>query len=133
MNNCNAGGSNITLAPNGCFYLCPAFYYDNPDDTIGDLERGVEIKNQQLLDLSHAPICRACDAYHCKWCIWMNSRLTLDANTPSHQQCVVAHLERNASRRLQQKMAEKGIRLNPSHEIRETDYLDPFDIVNRWK
>jgi len=38
-----------------------------------------------------------------------------------------------ASRRLQQKMAEKGIRLNPSHEIREIDYLDPFNIVNRWK
>ena len=24
MNNCGAGDSNVTLAPNGCFYLCPA-------------------------------------------------------------------------------------------------------------
>lgn len=133
MNNCNAGVNNVTLAPNGRFYLCPAFYYDNPNDDIGDLKRGLAIKNQNLLDLNHAPICRNCDAYHCKRCIWLNGRLTLDYNTPSHQQCVIAHLERNTSRLLQQKLEAKGIRLNPSHEIREIDYLDPFNIVNKWK
>lgn len=133
MNNCNAGVNNITLAPNGRFYLCPAFYYDNPSDDVGDLKRGLNVKNQNLLDLNHAPICRICDAYHCKRCIWLNSRLTFDLNTPSHQQCVIAHLERNASKLLQQKLKEKGIRLNPSHEIREIEYLDPFYIVNKWK
>lgn len=133
MNNCNAGVNNVTLAPNGRFYLCPAFYYDNPNDDIGDLKRGLTIKNQNLLDLNHAPICRNCDAYHCKRCIWLNGRLTLDYNTPSHQQCVIAHLERNASRLLQQKLEAKGIRMNPSHEIREIDYLDPFNNVNKWK
>ena len=133
MNNCNAGVNNVTLAPNGRFYLCPAFYYDNPSDDIGDLIRGLAIKNQHLLDLPHAPICRNCDAYHCKRCIWLNGRLTLDYNTPSHQQCVISHLERNASRVLQQKLEGKGVRLNPSHEIKEIDYLDPFNIVNRWK
>lgn len=133
MNNCNAGVNNVTLAPNGRFYLCPAFYYDSPNDDIGDLKRGLVIKNQNLLDFNHAPICRNCDAYHCKRCIWLNGRLTLDYNTPSHQQCVIAHLERNASRLLQLKLEEKGIRLNPSHEIREIDYLDPFNIVNKWK
>ena len=133
MNNCNAGVNNVTLAPNGRFYLCPAFYYDNPNDDIGDLKRGLSIKNQHLLDLNHAPICRSCDAYHCKRCIWLNSRLTLDCNTPSHQQCVISHLERNASRLLQQKLEEKGRRLNPSHKIKEIDYLDPFNIVNKWK
>ena len=133
MNNCNAGNSNVTLAPNGKFYLCPAFYYDSPQNDVGTLKEGLRLKNQQLLRLDHAPICRRCDAYQCRRCIWMNSRLTMDANTPSHQQCVVAHLERNASRRLQQKLQEKGIRLNPSFEIEEINYLDPFNIVNRWK
>ena len=28
MHDCGAGDSNITIAPNGKFYLCPAFYYD---------------------------------------------------------------------------------------------------------
>lgn len=133
MNNCNAGVNNVTLAPNGKFYLCPAFYYSNPNDDIGDLKRGLVIKNQNLLNLNHAPICRNCDAYHCKRCIWLNGRLTLDNNTPSHQQCVISHLERNASRLLQQKLEEKGIRLNPPQEIKEIDYLDPFNIVNKWK
>ena len=32
-NHCNAGVENITLAPNGKFYICPAFYYSNPDDS----------------------------------------------------------------------------------------------------
>lgn len=133
MNNCNAGSSNVTLAPNGRFYLCPAFYYDNPRNDVGNLQDGLRIKNQQLLCLDHAPICRSCDAYQCRRCVWMNTRLTMDANTPSHQQCAVAHLERNASRQLQLKLKEKGISLNPSHEIEEIDYLDPFNIVNRWK
>ena len=133
MNNCNAGVNNVTLAPNGRFYICPAFYYDNPQNDVGDLKRGLVIKNQKLLQLSHAPICRNCDAYHCRRCVWMNSRLTLDSNTPSHQQCVLSHLERNASLSLQQKLQKKGVRLNPSYEIKEIDYLDPFNIVNKWK
>ena len=114
MHNCEAGVSNITLAPNGKFYLCPAFYYDeqmkvfnqlnhhNPssDNSVGDLERGLDIPNPQLLQLDHAPLCRNCDAYQCRRCICRNRKLTWDNNTPSHQQCVMAHLERNASRDL---------------------------------
>ena len=133
MNNCGAGDTNITLAPNGKFYVCPAFYYDDGADCIGDLEHGLDIKNKQLYKLQYAPICRHCDAWQCKRCIWLNRKTTLEVNTPSHEQCVVAHLERNASRLLQQKLEEKGIRLNPSYEIKEIDYLDPFIIVNKWK
>lgn len=133
MNNCNAGNSSVTLAPNGMFYLCPAFFYDNPQNDVGNLQDGLRIKNQQLLCLDHAPICHNCDAYQCRRCVWMNCRLTMDANTPSHQQCVVAHLERNASRQLQLKLQEKGISLTPSNEIKEIDFLDPFNIVNKWK
>lgn len=133
MNNCNAGDNNITLAPNGMFYLCPAFYYEDEEQNVGDLNSGLAIKNSQLLRLNHAPICRVCDAYQCRRCIWMNGRLTGDMNTPSHQQCVVAHIERNASRYLQQKLAEAGIRLTDSQPIEEMIELDPFNIVNRWK
>ena len=130
MNNCNAGDSSLVLAPNGKFYICPAFY---PNEDVGSLERGLIIRNQQLYKLDYAPICRVCDAFQCKRCIWMNQNTTLDCNTPSHEQCVVAHLERNASRLLQEKLQESGIRLKYSHEIPEIDYLDPFNIVNKWK
>lgn len=133
MNNCNAGDSNVTLAPNGKFYLCPAFYYDNENDSVGSLQEGLGIKNPQLLKLDHAPLCRLCDAYHCKRCIWQNIQLTMDANTPSHQQCVIAHIERNVSRNMLAKFKEKGIMLKDCQEIKDINYLDPFNIYNKWK
>ena len=133
MNNCNAGVNNITLAPNGRFYLCPAFYYNNSQDEVGDLRTGLKIKNQQLLRLDHAPICRNCDAFQCKRCIWLNGKLTLDRNTPSHQQCVIAHLERNSSCDLLEKLNRNGVKINNTHKIIKKQELDPFNIVNRWK
>lgn len=131
MNNCNAGASNITLAPNGKFYICPAFFYENEDDCVGDLEQGLDIKNPQLYKLDYAPICRHCDAYQCKRCIWLNRKTTLEVNTPSHEQCVVAHLERNASRELLGNIRKHGMFM-PDIEIKEIDYLDPFDIREKW-
>ena len=133
MNNCGAGDTTVALAPNGRFYLCPASYHEDEGQSVGDLETGLNIKNRQLLHLDHAPICCHCDAYHCRRCIWMNGRLTLDANTPSHQQCVIAHLERNASRVLLQKMEAEGIRMSNMQEIAEIDYLDPFNNYKQWK
>lgn len=130
-NHCNAGVENITLAPNGKFYLCPAFYYSNPDAPIGDLRGGPDIKNPQLLRLDHAPLCRHCDAYHCRRCVWLNRKTTLEVNTPSHEQCVVAHTERNASRRLLEAIREKADFM-PEVEIKEIDYTDPFDVRKEW-
>lgn len=129
MNNCNAGWKSIALAPNGKFYVCPAFYINDEKDSIGNLKEGLDIKNPQLYKLDHAPICRNCDAYQCKRCIWLNRETTLEVNTPSHEQCVVAHLERNASRLLLEKIRKAGDFLSDK-EIKEIDYLDPFDKLN---
>ena len=136
MNNCNAGVENITLAPDGRFYICPAFYLAGDDDdyglgkskfSIGDLNTGLDIKNPQLYRLDHAPLCRRCDAYQCKRCVWLNRKTTYEVNTPSHEQCVVGHLERNASRDLLYSIRKHGMFL-PNKEIKEIDYLDPFDV-----
>lgn len=143
MNNCNAGVESITLAPDGKFYVCPAFYYAGVCDgsetsqgdvcqkgyAIGNLHDGLDIKNQQLYKIDHAPICRNCDAYQCKRCIWLNRKMTYEVNTPSHEQCVVAHLERNAARQLLADIRTLGTFL-PEKEIKEIDYLDPFDVRN---
>lgn len=83
MNNCGAGDTSITLAPNGKFYICPAFYYDDIEDTVGDIQNGLNIPNQQLYKLKYSPICLHCDAYQCKRCVWLNRRMTLEVNTPS--------------------------------------------------
>ena len=140
MNNCNAGWESITLAPDGRFYVCPAFYLadDNEDFgigkakfSVGDLESGLDIKNPQLYRLDHAPLCRKCDAYQCRRCVWLNRKTTYEVNTPSHEQCVVAHIERNASRDLLASIRTIGTFL-PDKEIKEIDYLDPFDVKEEY-
>lgn len=137
MNNCNAGWENITLAPDGKFYVCPAFYLANNDEefglgktkySIGDLKVGLDIKNPQLYRLNHAPLCCICDAYQCKRCVWLNRKTTYELNTPSHEQCVIAHLERNASRELLNNIRKHGAFLPEREEIKEITYLDPFEI-----
>lgn len=135
-NHCDAGVKHLTVAPDGAFYLCPGFYYEellekgDPkriSQRITDIDTVLEtheipIKNKQLLQLDHAPICENCDAYHCKRCVFLNRQTTLEVNTPSRQQCVHAHLERNASRTLIEPLF-----LQDDVTIAEIDYLDPFD------
>ena len=129
MNNCGAGDTCITLAPNGKFYICPAFYYEKPNDNVGSLAEGLDIRNKQLYKLDYAPICRECDAWHCKRCIWFNQKLTLEVNTPSHEQCVMAHLERNVSRDLLSTLRKQGKFKTEIPDIPEIDYIDPFDNI----
>ena len=134
MNNCNAGVRSIALMPNGKFYVCPAFCTDGDydigmgDGSIGSLDEGLLIPNQQLYQLDHAPICRQCDAWQCKRCVWLNRRLTNDVNTPSRQQCVVSHVERRRSKALGERL-----RLRPQSAIPDLAYDDPFEIASKWK
>lgn len=131
MNNCGAGVETITLAPNGKFYICPGFYIDGLAE-VGCPEIGIDIKNPQLYQIDHAPICRICDSWHCKRCVWLNKKGTLEVNTPSREQCLVSHIERNASRKLLSKIREIGTFL-PEKEIPEISYLDPFDKLLRMQ
>lgn len=135
MNNCGAGDTTLTVAPDGQFYVCPAFYNEAAEtdfglgkahSSVGSLKEGLKLDNQQLYKLTHAPLCRNCDAYHCKRCVWLNRKMTFEVNTPSHEQCVMAHVERNVSRRLLTDIRRLGD-FAPGVEIPEIDYLDPFD------
>lgn len=127
MNNCNAGVESVTLAPDGKFYICPGFYFDN-EANVGNPDEGLNIPNHQLYKLEYAPICRQCDAFHCKRCVWLNKKKTLEVNTPSHEQCVVSHIERNASRELLESLKTEGL-VNTAQAIPEIDYLDPFENI----
>lgn len=129
MNNCNAGDEVITIAPNGRFYPCPAFYLNAMND-IGSLANGLDIPNSQLYRLQYAPICRKCDAFHCKRCVMLNKQLTMEINTPGHQQCIMAHTERKVARLLLEKLRNLG-NVFPEVNIPEIDYNDPFDIIIR--
>lgn len=128
MNNCNAGYETVTLCPDGKFYICPA-YYMKRGGCIGDIDLGLDIKNGQLYKLSHAPICRICDAYHCKRCIWLNLTLCGEVNTPSHQQCLMSHIERNASQKLLAAFRKIDATFMSDITIPSLDYLDPIKNI----
>ena len=130
MHNCNAGVQHITLAPNGKLYLCPAFYAENEKNHIGDLPNGIEIKNKHLLLLEYAPICRNCDAFQCKRCIFLNQLTTLELNTPSKEQCILSHYERNTSKSILNFIKSNTNFLKLVKDIPEIEYLDPFDIIS---
>lgn len=130
MKNCNAGISHLTVAPNGKLYICPGFYFSDPQDALSDISKPLNIKNQQLYNIEYAPICRNCDCWQCKRCIWLNRRTTHEVNTPSHEQCVVSHLERNASRNILLSLLN-GNSQQTNAIIPELNYLDPFSEVSR--
>lgn len=128
-NNCNAGIEHITIAPNGKFYQCPAFYTDKKSKDIGCLNSGVEIPNLNLYQIEYAPICRICDSFHCKRCVWLNKTLTGEINTPSYEQCVISHIERNVSKDLLDRLHKLGF--YKTRNIKKIDYMDPFELINR--
>lgn len=130
MNNCNAGYESIALAPDGKFYICPAFYL-NGEQCIGGIDNGLDIKNPQLYKLDHAPICRICDAFQCKRCIWLNKKLCREVNTPSRQQCVMAHVERSASKKLLEEFRKIDKSFMSEIDIPGVEYLDPFDKITK--
>jgi len=93
MHNCDAGWKTVTLAPNGKFYPCPACYYDEADNPCGELSRGLDLKNPLLYNVSHAPLCKTCNAYQCRRCIFLNKKKTGEVNIPSFEQCEKSRIE----------------------------------------
>jgi CXXX repeat modification system protein len=127
MRNCDAGIVSLTVGPDGNFHLCPGFISSSP---LGSLASGISIPDSQLLEAGKSPICSICDAWHCKRCVWMSKNMTGEINIPSRQQCSIAHLEREASRQLVERLRRiDGMRHIP--RIQWIDYLDPFELIQR--
>lgn len=133
MNNCNAGIESITIAPDGKFYVCPAFYQNGHGNSNGSVLDGLSIENQYLLDIAHAPICFHCDAYQCYRCVWDNQQSTLEVNTPSRGQCVSSHIERQVSQLLLHDLHELGFTFEGLvNDLSDVDYIDPFENRKNW-
>jgi len=129
MRNCDAGVKHFTIAPNGKTYICPAFYYDDEDSFIGDVKKGSAAKPVAGVEFRRAPLCSRCDAFHCKRCVYLNQKTTLELNVPSEQQCAVAHMEREASRRLMNELRSiEPFRTIPL--IPELNYCDPLELID---
>jgi CXXX repeat peptide maturase len=132
MNNCNAGITHFTVAPNGLAYICPGFYYEDIGPVLGSIGDGWEIPNRNLLALESAPICRCCDAFQCKRCVFLNIKSTGEVNTPSRQQCIAAHTEREASMNLLESETRNGGCLSAyAGSVQPVGYIDPLDALER--
>jgi CXXX repeat peptide maturase len=131
MGNCNAGIDHYIFAPDGKFYICPAFYY-NENKNIGDLAE-IQLKNAHLFSLEFAPLCSRCDAFHCKRCVYLNNFLTEEFNTPSSQQCRLAHIERECSRKLLERLKQVNPLFLQIPPIKPIDYNDPMEKILRNK
>jgi CXXX repeat peptide maturase len=130
MNNCNAGVEHLTCSPEGKLHRCPAFYYHQPCSTLGTLDDLPDYRHSRFLEASYSPVCRCCDAYHCKRCIYLNETLTLELNTPSSQQCIAAHRERSVSRRFLENIAPLLPESSKPAPVQELEYLDPLTILS---
>jgi len=122
---CGAGIDHLTVTPSGDLYICPGFAVDG-EPPVGSLSEGWSIPNEALLERSRAPICGLCDAFHCRRCVYMNRRATLELNTPAWQVCRAAHVEREASRSMLSSLHQRRCmdRIRP---IPPLDYVDPLD------
>lgn len=130
MNNCNAGVYNYTLAPNGKIYICPAFYFEDASQNIGDIENGItDLKFQEMLNLKNAPICKNCDAFQCSRCILDDKKDTGEYSIPGSLQCIKSHIERNISMHLLQILREEKIPYGADIVMETIKYVDPMEAI----
>lgn len=132
MKNCGAGESTYALAPNGKVYICPAVYFTDPEQYIGNLENGFETNFNELFKLERLELCNKCEAYHCKRCKYLNKLATEEITVSPKIQCIISNMEKEKSRKLQRLMiTEKLIKDKDIVKIiNESIYLDPVNSIN---
>ena len=122
---CKAGTDEITYAPDGKFYICPAFYSEGME-AVGDVEQGIKIGNRHLLGDEYAPLCNVCDANQCENCKFINLHNTNEVNVSPSFQCRKSHIEREHSLKLLKSLGKKW---SFENQLNDIDYDDPLDIL----
>ncbi|CAK7086543.1 radical SAM peptide maturase, CXXX-repeat target family [Tissierella carlieri] len=126
--NCQAGENTFVLSPLGKIYTCCADFSNIEDGFIGEVTEGI-IKEygSYLYGIENNNLCRICDAYQCRDCVYINKKNTKEYNVSPSFQCRKSHIERVVSLDLKSKF--KNCSIIPSKntlEIKENDYLDPI-------
>jgi radical SAM peptide maturase (CXXX-repeat target family)/CXXX repeat peptide maturase len=95
---CKAGDRSFALSPIGELYVCPAYYSKNPKSSIGDIKSGITNNvNGHLYKAEYQPLCKACDAYQCPNCAYLNLNTTGEVNISPSFQCKKGHIERDVA------------------------------------
>lgn len=131
MDNCFAGEKSITLAPNGKFIYCPAFYFSSVEDNYFN-EADTFESEYNMTKLDKSPICKECDAYQCERCVYLNKTTTLEYNIPSELQCIKSHKEREITLSLKNELLKINENLK-FREIKPVEYTDPCEkVIHMW-
>lgn len=125
MDNCFAGEKNFCMAPNGKIYICPRFYYEGKKEINFDSE-GKIIGEEKLAVFNKAFVCQKCDCFQCSRCVYDNKERTGEYNVPGKLQCQIAHIEREETRLLLEKLKKHGRCMNK--KIDTLQYEEPFDF-----
>lgn len=108
-NGCGAGVNTFTVAPNGKLYICPAFYFENIENSIGDLERGFTAKYLTQLNIENADECKTCKNLNCSRCLFINKQMTNEYLISPAIQCKVAAIEEEIGSMLRRRLKEKKV------------------------
>jgi CXXX repeat peptide maturase len=125
---CGAGKNTYTMSPDGNIYLCPGFYYNDPENTVGSIDLGIRNVYSKYCDMDNAPLCNGCDIKHCSRCIFKNKIGTGEYHIPTEIQCVISHMEYNFSRQLTDRIKSDiaSVPFEYNEKLRRLEDYDPL-------
>ena len=107
--NCKAGVSDVTLGPDGRYYICPAFYFDvslRDKYCLGDLKKGFSQKFKKYCDIKMCKACKDCSIYSCNKCIYQSVKMTEELGIPGYLLCKKSEVEKQISKQFIEKAGE---------------------------
>ena len=92
---CAAGISEYTLAPDGNFYICPAYYFDGLF-SCGSIADGIINPYKEILSMDKRKKCAMCSNDNCMACTYLDFSRHHMLGATSLQQCSIATAEKEA-------------------------------------
>lgn len=127
--NCMAGDKTFVLSPEENIYTCCGVYSNESENNIGNIEEGITVDYDfRLYKTKNSNICRLCDAYQCRDCIYVNKLYTKEVNVSPSFQCRKSYIERSVSSALLNDLKDLSVFHNyiNGKEIKDLGFLDPI-------
>jgi len=131
--NCMAGEKTFIISPEEKIYSCCAVYSNEKESSIGNIVNGITAKyDKRLYEIENSNLCRKCDSYQCKNCVYTNKKHTREVNVAPSFICRKSHIEKSVSKGLYNKFYQinKDILVNYIDESKGLDPIEKFISLN---